>query len=939
MRYRSSRHMLRRRESLYGQVARGLMWTLAAVLALVGLVLLFSAPLAELVAGRMLAARGLGPVSIDITRLDPSGVSISKLSVLGGAAKVSEIDVSYNWREVMQGRLDAIRIDGLDAKIDWAADSAVSLGTFKIFPRPAPSETPPSPETKPEPATTAEPSPPPADTIPAPTDKGPPINSLIIANSRLVVALPSGEIVLPLAVTAAQDTNGRAMDVSVTGNGKGVELSASFSAVESAGKPAQGAATFTYKISALTLPGLAEAISGESAVKVSFDAKGARAENSQAEMIFTLPKAAQSNPLGFDSSRPIKLTLGGINSRLFDFSIDRTLRIPRAKVDAAFTVASGGSELRAIFKGWVDVPLANAAGERSDPEDFNFERIGITARQLPISGGAVDGSLMLLDLKGPVAVAEGRVAGNLKGLGMAEIADRIESNLAAGFRLDGLSMSFDVKDLWLEAENLKLGTSFAQGINRAQLDTAAKSAQQINVVFSSAGGTTLTTDLALSGSLPKIITDAAQPPTIATLALPKLTLAGYLTQAGDDLRGSIKLALAEGKLTHPFVGLADIAAELGFNGKSLSGPLSALLLESADPNRPKSLDRRGASLNSNIILSSESIDIKGNITSGSGVNIGTFSYAQKGQTPGTASLKIPPRTWEAAPSFLDAFGPLVALTSTTGTFGLEVSATPTAKDSISGAIKLNLADFGFSSGALSMKGLNTDIELDQIRPLRAKSPQRISFGQLLAGVPFDDGDFTIALPGDNTAVVSKADMKLAGGTLTGRDLILHLDHNDQAFIMDVANVDLGTLVPAFVTDGLVASGKMSGRLPLRLNNSRLFIERGRLSGRNGDIRYSPTTAPAALAQGGGTILLQALADFKYDEITANLNGDVAKDLAVGLTLKGRNPSLYGGYPIEFNLSLDGPLNRLVRDGLSGYRIADYIKQRLEQQGLNPDSPN
>ena len=82
-------------------------------------------------------------------------------------------------------------------------------------------------------------------------------------------------------------------------------------------------------------------------------------------------------------------------------------------------------------------------------------------------------------------------------------------------------------------------------------------------------------------------------------------------------------------------------------------------------------------------------------------------------------------------------------------------------------------------------------------------------------------------------------------------------------------------------------------------------------------------------------MLQALADFKFDEVTANLNGDVTKDLAISLSLKGRNPGLYGGYPIEFNLNLDGPLNRLVRDGLSGYRIPDDIKQRLEQQGLGP----
>ncbi len=925
MRYRPSSYMLRRRQSLGGRLLRALAWLVAGVLALVGIVLLLSAPLAELVAGRMLAARGLGPATLDITRLDPGGISVRGLTVLGGAAKVAEIDVTYDWRELMQGHVDAVRIDGLDAKVMWAADGKISVGGLQIYPRVPEVAAPTTPPAPAQPAA----KPPPANNAPA-------LRSLIVGNSKLVLALPSGDINLPLAITATQGDTGRALEFSLTGSGKGVEFNTSVNAIEPLGKAAQGAAALSFKISALTLPGMAENISGESTLNVSFDAKGAKADNSRAELAFSLPKAARSNPLGLDDSKPIKVALAGINSQLLSFTLDRTTPISRAKMDAAVTLASGGTELRAMLKGWADVPLANSAGVVSDPQDFNIERLGVTARQVPLEGGLVDASMMILDFKGPVAVADGRVTANIKATALANLAERIETNLVAGFRLDGLSQSFDVKELWLEAENLNLGPSLAQGINRANLDANAKSAQQVNLVFGSSGGVTLTTDLALSGDLPKIITDATtQPPTMASLALPKLALAGYLTQAGDALKGSIKLAVADGKLTHPFVGLSDLAATLSFDGKVLSGPLSARLMEAADPARPKALDRRGATLMSNITVDSDSIDIKGNLTAGAEVEIGTFRYDQKGAAPGTLAIKIPPRTWMSEPSFLDAFGPIAALTNTTGTLGLELRATPTKTGTIDGKLSLALADFGFNAGALTMQGVNAAIELEQVWPPRAKSPQRLSFAKLLAGVPFTDGDFTVSLPGDATAIITLADIKLAGGTVTGRDLIVPLDNRDQAFAMDVNNVDLGALVAAFPTDGLSAIGKLAGRLPLRLTNSRLFIEKGRLSGRNGNIRYAPATAPAALAQGGGTILLQALADFKFDEVTANLNGDVTKDLAISLSLKGRNPGLYGGYPIEFNLNLDGPLNRLVRDGLSGYRIPDDIKQRLEQQGLGP----
>ena len=127
--------MKKRRHSKGGVLARVLAWTLVVVLALGGLIVLFAAPLSGLLVSNALESRGLGPVSLKITRLDPGGISVRQLKLLGGAASVDEVDVTYGWREVLQGRLEAIRIDGLEAKITWAADGKISIGAFQVFPR------------------------------------------------------------------------------------------------------------------------------------------------------------------------------------------------------------------------------------------------------------------------------------------------------------------------------------------------------------------------------------------------------------------------------------------------------------------------------------------------------------------------------------------------------------------------------------------------------------------------------------------------------------------------------------------------------------------------------------------------------------------------------------------------------------------------------------
>jgi hypothetical protein len=930
MRYRPSNYMLKRRRSVLGRVVRGFFWTLSVVLGLVGIGLLAAAPTTETLISRALSARGLGPVAVDVTRLDPGGISLRGLSLQDGAAKIAELDVTYDWREAIQGRINAVRIDGLTAKLTWAPDGTITLGQLQVYP--------PLPATEPPPAANQAPVDP---TPPAPKPAaGPPLRSLSISNSAITLALPSGDVVVPLAVTAAQDDQGRALDIKLSGSGPGVDLKLDIGAVERTGQPAQGAVVLDYKLTGLDLPGIANALTGNGLIDISFDPQGAKAQNSRADVSLVLPALTRLAALGIDASQPVKLSLGAGNTGTMVFSIDRTLPSTRATLDFGLGLAQGALDIRLVAKGWSDVPVTNTKGEKFDPQDFHIERLGLTARQVPVMGGSVDATVGLVDFKGPVALAEGRIIADVKSTTLPALADRLEANVAAGLRLDGLSMSFDVTDLRLDADNLKLGGALAQGLNRAELSRTANAAQQVNVVFSSAGGVTLTTDVVLSATLPRILTVATDPSAgIASLAIPGLTLSGYLTQRDDGLTGQMKVNLADGRLTHPVVGLGDLSAALQFNGKALTGPLSARLIEAPDPTRPKSLDRRGAELQTTLNIDSDSFDIKGNFVAGANVNVGTFGYTQTGQTPGTITLNIPPRDWSVAPTFLDAFGPIVALTNTSGTLGFEARATPVAKGNINGEVKLNIANFGFTTGALSMQAVNAALVLDQVWPPRATSVQRIAFGRLLAGVPFTDGDFTLALPGDGTAVVTNADIALAGGTVTGRDMVIPLDGRTQAFAMDVAAVDVGTLVSLFAADGIAATGKLYGRLPLRLDGAKLFIDRGRLTGRNGTIRYAPASPPAALAQGGGTILLQALADFRYDEITANLNGDITKDLAIGLTLKGRNPGLYGGYPIEFNLNLDGPLNRLARDGLSGYRIPDDIKQRLEQQGLNAGSPN
>jgi hypothetical protein len=133
-------------------------------------------------------------------------------------------------------------------------------------------------------------------------------------------------------------------------------------------------------------------------------------------------------------------------------------------------------------------------------------------------------------------------------------------------------------------------------------------------------------------------------------------------------------------------------------------------------------------------------------------------------------------------------------------------------------------------------------------------------------------------------------------------------------------------------DGLTGEGTMHGTLPITVSGSEATITGGELvSDRPGWVRYRPDEAPAALQAGGENVnlLLQALENFRYEELRLTIDGRTDGDMDVGLHLAGANPDLYGGHPIEFNLNLEGALADVVRAGLTGYQIPERIRERMQ----------
>jgi hypothetical protein len=256
---------------------------------------------------------------------------------------------------------------------------------------------------------------------------------------------------------------------------------------------------------------------------------------------------------------------------------------------------------------------------------------------------------------------------------------------------------------------------------------------------------------------------------------------------------------------------------------------------------------------------------------------------------------------------------------------------------------LSLSDFGGTFGAVRLSGGHGALLLDRL------SPPATPPGQLFAAV-LSLGD-TVRMPlearlqlrRDGMVAVDSLSIGLADGTLTTGDLAFAPGAGlppEIAVPVQVGNVELGELLKLVDIDGLDGKGQLDGLLPLRLvtgtgGTPRLLLQQGRLEARGpGTLRYAGAGLPQ---QGSGSgaqsvaLLRDALEDFHYRSLSAEL--DQGPDGAGGilLHLDGSNPAVLNGRRFLLNIRLEANFDRLAQIFLSGLEAA----QDLTRNSLAP----
>ncbi|MBF0590056.1 MAG: YdbH domain-containing protein [Magnetococcales bacterium] len=244
---------------------------------------------------------------------------------------------------------------------------------------------------------------------------------------------------------------------------------------------------------------------------------------------------------------------------------------------------------------------------------------------------------------------------------------------------------------------------------------------------------------------------------------------------------------------------------------------------------------------------------------------------------------------------------------------------------------LRLADLGFAAPWGAVQGINGQIRFNSLHPLTTPPRQRlkVAIARLNPGLDITRIDSRFQLRPNGRITGIDVNGSLAEGKIRLQAPSFTSGAKHQKLTMTADTLNLAPLSAAFKSSGIDAKGHMDGKIPLRIQGEKVYLNNGWIaSEKGGVIRYRDPVGTEALASGGEStnLLVKALENFHYKRFRINLDGEAMGEVTLTGSIDGKNPDFYNGYPIVLNLNVQGKLGKILLSELTGFDPTEQLRK-------------
>ena len=256
---------------------------------------------------------------------------------------------------------------------------------------------------------------------------------------------------------------------------------------------------------------------------------------------------------------------------------------------------------------------------------------------------------------------------------------------------------------------------------------------------------------------------------------------------------------------------------------------------------------------------------------------------------------------------------------------------------------VDLLDFNVGTAPGPIEGLNTSLTFTSLLPMESGGTQRLTMRSFNPGFALEDGIVDYRFLSDGVEVES-ARWPIGNGSFSLDPFTWIYTAEENRLTMRVEDVALEDFLENIGDGKIQATGNVVGEFPIIVRGVEVLIQGGKISVPEGGVlrvdpgpnvpNYSKSEALDAL-RGGDYVNLarNALREFQYRHLSAEVDGPLDGDLKIGLEFDGFNENTLNGQPFRFDTSVAGELFNIARSFNSNSQIKSQL---LRQNGDLPE---
>lgn len=175
-------------------------------------------------------------------------------------------------------------------------------------------------------------------------------------------------------------------------------------------------------------------------------------------------------------------------------------------------------------------------------------------------------------------------------------------------------------------------------------------------------------------------------------------------------------------------------------------------------------------------------------------------------------------------------------------------------------------------------------------------------------------------------------LRFMQGELVVAPQLLDLSEAEHKVLLQVNQLDLTELLRQHPTTDLSAKGKISGQIPLVIKNNQFNVVQGKLAAEQpgGQLQYRPASAATGQTNPNLQLVFDALADFHFKVLSADISYSGEGKLLLALQLQGANPALQQGRAINLNVNLEEDIPAMLASLQLANKLNDTLTKRVQQ---------